>query len=80
MPLSVAALTLLNRRLSGERVPVTDETRPIYQELDAAGLMEPLHTFALGPNSHYRLTEAGVKFNGQSIQLPSCATIPSPRG
>jgi hypothetical protein len=39
-------------------VEVTDETRPLYRELVGAGLMMPLHTFALGPNSAYRLTDA----------------------
>ena len=56
--LSNSALTLLRYRLAGDRVEVTDETRPLYQELVEAGMMMPLHTFALGPNSAYRLTEA----------------------
>lgn len=55
--LSEAALALLRRRLTGERVPVTDETRPAYLELVEAGLAIPLHTFALGRDSAYRLTE-----------------------
>jgi hypothetical protein len=73
--LSAAALLLLHRRLAGERVEVTEETRPLYQELVAADLMMPLHTFALGPNSAYRLTEAACnireRLNGHAIQLPS---------
>jgi len=56
--LSASALSLLRRRLASERVEVTDETRPAYRELVEAGLMIPLHTFALGPNSAYRLTNA----------------------
>jgi hypothetical protein len=56
--LSEAALALLRRRLAGERVEVTDESRPIYRELVGAGLMIPLHTFALGRESAYRLTDA----------------------
>jgi len=56
--LSASALSLLRRRLAGERVEVTDETRPAYRELVEAGLMIPLHTFALGTNSAYRLTNA----------------------
>lgn len=51
--LSPEALALLDRRLSGERVAVTDETRQLYRELVEAGLMIPLHTFAHGPNSVY---------------------------
>jgi len=57
--LSTPALALLRRRLSGERVQVTDATRPLYRELVEAGLMIPLHTFALGRDSAYRFTEAG---------------------
>ena len=58
LALSESALDLLGRRLAGERVEVTDETRPLYRELVEAGMMMPLHTFALGPNSAYRLTDA----------------------
>jgi hypothetical protein len=60
--LSEAALSLLRRRLAREWVEVNEETRPLYQELVEAGMMIPLHTFALGPNSAYRLTEAGADF------------------
>jgi hypothetical protein len=56
--LSEAALSLLRRRLAREWVEVTEQTRPLYLELVEVGLMIPLHTFALGPNSAYRLTEA----------------------
>lgn len=56
--LSEAALALLHRRLAGERIEVTDETRPFYRELAAAGLMIPLHTFLAGNEGAYRLTEA----------------------
>jgi hypothetical protein len=56
--LSSEATALLRRRLARERVEVTVETRPLYRELVDAGLMMPLHTFALGPNSAYRLTDA----------------------
>ena len=56
--LSESALALLRRRLAGERVEVTDETRPRYRELVDAGLMIPLHTFLGGNESAYRLSEA----------------------
>ncbi len=46
--LSEAAQALLHRRLAGELVHVTEATRPLYRELVAAGMMMPLHTFALG--------------------------------
>jgi hypothetical protein len=71
--LSESAIALLRRRLSGERVEVTDETRPFYRELVDAGMMIPLHTFALGPNSAYRLTDAACdlrdgRWNGSTFQ------------
>jgi hypothetical protein len=37
-----------------------EETRDAYRELVRAGLMEPVHTFVLGRDSRYRLTEAAV--------------------
>jgi hypothetical protein len=55
---SDAALALLRRRLSGEWVEVTEETRPIYRELVDAGMMIPVHSFARGSEGAYRLTEA----------------------
>lgn len=60
--LSEAASALLRRRLAGERVPITAETRPHYRELVAAGLVIPLHTMTGGDESAYRLTEAGATF------------------
>lgn len=73
--LSEAALALLNRRLSGERVEVTDETRPLYRELVSAGMMMPLHSFSRGNEGAYRLTEAACDlrdgFNATSIRVPS---------
>lgn len=60
--LSAEALSLLRRRASGERIEVTEETRPAYRELANAGLMIPLHTMTGGDESAYRLTEAGVTF------------------
>jgi hypothetical protein len=58
--LTETALALLHRRLAGERVAVTDETRPHYRELVQAGLMIPLHTMTGGDESAYRLTELAV--------------------
>ena len=73
--LSDAALTLLLRRVSRERVDVTDETRPFYRELAEAGLMIPLHTMTGGDESAYRLTEAGVTFASRPA---SSEASPSP--
>jgi hypothetical protein len=58
--LSEAALSLLRHRLARAWVEVNEQTRPLYLELVEAGLMIPLHTFALGPNSAYRLTPAAA--------------------
>jgi hypothetical protein len=73
--LSATALSLLRRRFAREPVEVTEETRPAYRELAAAGLMEPVHTFARGRDSHYRLTRAAVELRDKvSASSPS----PSP--
>ena len=73
--LSESALCLLRLRLSGQRVEVTDETRVPYQELAAAGLADPVHTFTKGRDSHYRLTLAAMErkaeFLGVAIPVPS---------
>jgi hypothetical protein len=61
LALSDVALALLRRNLSGSQILVNDENREAYRELARAGLMVPLHTFAHGDESAYRLTEAGVK-------------------
>jgi hypothetical protein len=72
--ISEPARALLRRRLTGERVEVTDETRPFYRELVAVGMMIPLHTFALGPESAYRLSEAACDLRDGIIAPPT----PSP--
>lgn len=81
--LSESALALLHRRLSGERVEVTDETRPLYRELVDAGMMIPLHTFALGPESAYRLSEAACDLRdgvtAPSSLSPSARAVPLQR-
>jgi hypothetical protein len=70
--LSVAAKALLLRRLADEWVEVTDETRPLYNELADAGLMSPRHSFIRGKDGSYRMTEAALAWiNGQPTQLPS---------
>lgn len=84
---SDTALALLRRRLSGERVEVTDATHPLYRELVEAGMMIPLHTFALGRESAYRPTEAACDLRdgwrdvltSQAIPAPSASAAPEPR-
>jgi hypothetical protein len=54
--LSEHALSLLRRRLSGQRVEVSPENQDAYRELAEAGLAEAVHTFTRGRDSHYRLS------------------------
>jgi len=89
--LSEAALTLLSLHLNGGSLQVgikdpqslpgatVEQTREAYRELSEAGLMIPLHTFAWGRDSHYRMTEAGVAFATSSNRGPSPAGSPLPR-
>ncbi len=82
--LSDAAQVLLRRRLAGDRVEETDQTRPLYRELVEAGMMIPLHTFALGPESAYRLSEAACALRDDLIApsnpSPSAEAAPLPLG
>lgn len=59
--LSDTAQALLRRRLAGERVEVTDETRPIYRELVQAGLAYAVSGFVSGPEANFRLTDAALR-------------------
>ena len=71
--LSESAQALLRRRFAGERVEVSDETRPFYRELVGAGLMMPLHTFLSGNEGAYRLTDAAcdLRASATSSHSPS---------
>jgi hypothetical protein len=75
--LSDAALALLRTRLSGEWVGVTEENRPLYRELVAAGLMYPVSTFLHGKEGYYRPTDAAL--NGLYTPPPSPGEAPVPR-
>ncbi len=73
--ISPQAEALLQRRLAGQWVEVTDETLPLYLELVDAALMIPLHSFARGQNGAFWLTEAACELreslNGQASHAPS---------
>ena len=73
--LSEDALALLRRRLDRQHVAVDDAARPLYRELVSAGLMIPLHTFAHGPDSAYRLTDLAVSEFGSPA--PSAGASPA---
>ncbi|WP_406698773.1 hypothetical protein V5E97_07790 [Singulisphaera sp. Ch08] len=75
--LSETALSLLRVRLTGQRVEVTDENRPLYRELAASGLAIPLHTFTGGDESAYRLTEAAVSFVASYAPSPEESLSPA---
>ncbi len=60
--LSEPALDLLRENMTGQQILVTDENREAYRELARAGLMIPLHTFAHGRESAYRITQEGVDY------------------
>lgn len=57
--LSVAAMDLLRRIASGERVEVTGVNRPLFRELAAARIVVLGHSFIRGAESHYRFTYWG---------------------
>jgi hypothetical protein len=68
--LSEAALALLRRRIAGEWVEVTVESKPLYRELAAAGLMDPVSGFTRGPEANFRLTEAGWAMRPSDAAAP----------
>jgi hypothetical protein len=82
--LSDAARDLLRRRLAGEWVGVTEENRPLYRELMAAGLMYPVSTFLHGREGYFRPTDAACalrdQFNAPCIRPPSPGEVAAPRG
>ena len=86
--LSEGALALLRLHFSGRSLMMgacnpdslpgytVEETRAAYRELVAAGLMDPLHTFAHGRDSRYRLTLAAVERKAEWLSpAPSSASF-----
>ena len=61
LPFKLFQLTvaLFRRRLAEEYVAVTEDNRPLYRELAAAGLMYPVSGFTRGPEANFRLTDEG---------------------
>ena len=72
--LSSGAESLLRRRLARERIAVTAENRPLFREMVAAGLMEPLSTFLHGTEGNYRPTPAALAWiSGDTPASPPLA-------
>jgi hypothetical protein len=77
--LSEAALAVLSLHLKRDNIRIDDSNREAHRELARAGLMEPIHTFALGRDSRYRFTSEGRDMaKALSSRVPSHAESPSP--
>jgi hypothetical protein len=68
--LSEAARALLRRIVSGERLEVTRDNKPVFRELAVARIIYLRHTFARGDESGYRFTYWGWK---QRFEILDCA-------
>jgi hypothetical protein len=76
--LSDAALARLRLHVEQDNIRIDDSNRDAHRELVLAGLMEPIHTFALGRESRYRLTKEGRGVaNGLSSRVPLPRESPS---
>ncbi len=76
--LSEVALAVLRLHVEQENIRIDDTNREAHRELARAGLMEAIHTFALGRESRYRFTRAGWEMaNALSNHVPSPAKSPS---
>jgi hypothetical protein len=77
--LSEAALAVLKLHIVRDNIRIDDSNREAHRELERAGLMEPVHTFALGRESRYRLTREGrIMADGDANRVPSPAESPLP--
>jgi hypothetical protein len=57
--LSEAALAILRPHVEHDNIHIDDSNREAHRELARPGLMDAVHTFALGRESRYRLTKEG---------------------
>jgi hypothetical protein len=77
--LSDAALAVLRLHVQRDNIRIDDSNREAHRELARAGLMEAVHTFALGRESRYRFTKEGRDMAiGLSIPVPSPAKSLAP--
>jgi hypothetical protein len=68
--LSGASWALLRRIVTGERVEITPENRPVFRELAEARIIILRHTFAKGDESGYRFTYGGWE---RRFEILGCA-------
>jgi hypothetical protein len=69
--LSAEALSLFRLHVEHQgEIALNDKNGPLYEELTAAGLMMPGHSFVGGRNSFYTLTREGFERKGE---LSACA-------
>jgi hypothetical protein len=62
--LSESAVAVLRLLIKGYRLPVTEQRLPIYRELVAAGIMEPVPA----AEADYHFTEEGMKRRGVILE------------
>jgi hypothetical protein len=75
--LSEAAVAVLRLRVEEKNIRIDDSNHEPHRELARTGLMEPIHTFALGRESRYRLTKEGREMaQTLSRRAPSPAKSP----
>jgi hypothetical protein len=70
--LSEAALALLSRLvLTDEDVGVSPDTKPLYRELAAAGIMYPVSGMTRGPEANFRFTDEGWTRRHEILARPA---------
>ena len=67
------ALALLRLYLAGERVQVTAENKEAHRALARAGIMHAVSTFARGPESIFRFSDAGWRRQAELLTAPTAA-------
>lgn len=72
MDLSDAALELYRRLVfTDDRVEVTPDTRALYRELAAAGIMYPVSGMTRGPEANFRFTHEGWARRHEILARPA---------
>lgn len=70
--LSDEALSLLRRLVhTDDRIEVTPDTKPLYRELAAAGIMYPVSGMTRGAEANFRFTDAGWARRHEILARPA---------